>query len=86
MGFPGDSVGKESACNVGDPGSVPGSVRFHGEGHGSPLQYSCRKNPHGQRGLEGHRGCNSTATDTLCISIYIMYFHINNVSVVKSMH
>ena len=54
MGFPGDSVGKESACNVGDLGSVPGSVRFHGEGHGSPLQYSCRKNPHGQRGLEGY--------------------------------
>ena len=38
MGFP--SVGKESACNVGDPGSIPGSERSTGEGIGYPLQYS----------------------------------------------
>ena len=35
------SVGKESACNVGDPGSVPGLGRSTGEGIGYPLQYSC---------------------------------------------
>ena len=40
MGFPGSSVGKESACNAGDPGSVPGSGRSPGEGVGYPLQYS----------------------------------------------
>ena len=34
------SVGKESACNVGDPGSIPGSRRFVAEGIGYPLQYS----------------------------------------------
>ena len=34
------SVGKESACNAGDPGSIPGSGRSTGEGTGSPLQYS----------------------------------------------
>ena len=34
------SVGKESACNVGDPGSVPGLGRSTGEGIGYPLQYS----------------------------------------------
>ena len=34
MGFPGGSVGKESACNVGDPGSIPGSGRSPGEGNG----------------------------------------------------
>ena len=34
------SVGKESACNAGDPGSIPGSGRSAGEGKGYPLQYS----------------------------------------------
>ena len=40
MGFPDSSVGKESACNVGDPGLVPGLGRSAGEGMGYPLQYS----------------------------------------------
>ena len=38
--FPGSSVGKESACNAGDPGSIPGSGSSPGEGMGYPLQYS----------------------------------------------
>ena len=42
--FPGGSVGKESACNVGDLGTIPGSGRSPGEGNDSPLQYSCLKN------------------------------------------
>ena len=37
---PGGSAGKESACNAGDPGSIPGSGRSAGEGIGYPLQYS----------------------------------------------
>ena len=45
MDFPGGSEGKVSACNAADPGSIPGSGRFHGEGNGNPLQYSCLKNP-----------------------------------------
>ena len=40
MGFPGSSAGKESACNAGDPGSIPGLGRSTGEGIGYPLQYS----------------------------------------------
>ena len=40
LGFPGSSAGKESACNAGEPGSIPGSGRPAGEGIGSPLQYS----------------------------------------------
>ena len=40
QGFPSSSVGKESACNAGDPGSIPGSGRSTGEGIGSPLQFS----------------------------------------------
>ena len=43
--FPGGSGGKESACNVGDPGSVPGWGRSSGEGNGYPLHYSCLENP-----------------------------------------
>ena len=39
------SVSKESACNAGDLGSVPGSGRSPGGGHGNPLQYSCLENP-----------------------------------------
>ena len=44
MDFPGGSEGKVSACNAADPGSIPGSGRFHGEGNGNPLQYSCLEN------------------------------------------
>ena len=39
-GFPGSSVGKESACNAGNPSSIPGSGRLSGEGIGYPFQYS----------------------------------------------
>ena len=40
QGFPGNSAGKESACNAGDPSLIPESGRFPGEGTGFPLQYS----------------------------------------------
>ena len=43
-GFPDSSVGKESACNVGDLGSIPGLGRSPVEGKGYPLQYSGREN------------------------------------------
>ena len=43
--FPVGSDGKESACNVGDPGSIPELGRYPGEGNGNPLQYSCLENP-----------------------------------------
>ena len=45
ISFPSGSVGKESACNAGDPGSIPGLGRSPGEGNGNPLQYSCLENP-----------------------------------------
>ena len=44
LGFPGGSDGKASACNAGDPGSIPGLGRSPGEGNGNPLQYSCLEN------------------------------------------
>ena len=45
MGFPCGSAGKESACNAGDLGSIPGLGRSSGEGKGYPLQYSGLENP-----------------------------------------
>ena len=48
-GFPGGSDGKESACNAGDLGSIPGLGRSPGEGKGYPLQYS---------GLENSMDCS----------------------------
>ena len=44
MGFPGSSDDKESSCNAGDPGLIPGSERSPGGGHDNPLQYSCLEN------------------------------------------
>ena len=49
--FPCSSVSKESACNAGDLGSIPGLGSSPGEGNDNPLQYSCLENPHGQRSL-----------------------------------
>ena len=45
LGFPGDSDSKETACSVGNLGSIPGSGRSPGEGNGNPLQCSCLENP-----------------------------------------
>ena len=63
MGFPGGSVGKESAYNAGDP--IPRSGRSPGGGHGNPLQYSCLENPDGQRSVvdyspQGHKELDTT--------------------------
>ena len=62
--FPGGSVGKESTCNTGDPGSIPGLGRFPGEGKGYPLQYS---------GLENSMNCiimESQELDTTTLGNY----------------
>ena len=55
-GFPGSWAGKESTCNAGDPGLIPGLGRG---GPGNPLQHSSLENPHGQRRLVGYSpwGC-----------------------------
>ena len=51
MEIPGGSGGKESACNAGDMGLIPGWERSPREGKGNPLQYSCQENPM-DRGLQ----------------------------------
>ena len=65
----GGSDGKESACNVGDQGSIPGSGRSSGEGNVNPLHYSCLECPvflgesHGQRSLVGNSPLGLTQSD-----------------------
>ena len=78
MGFPGGSDGKESTCNVGDLGSIPGLGRYPGGGHGNPLQFSCLENPQGQRNLAGynpwgHKELN--VTERLSTHIYLNYIN-----------
>ena len=64
QGFPCSSAGEESACNAGDPGSIPGSGRSPREGNGNPLQYSCLENPmdRGARRAKPH-GVESVGND-----------------------
>ena len=64
LGFPGGLAGKESTCNVGDLGLIPGLGRSPGEGHGNPLQYSCLENLHGQRSLVGYSPWGHKELDT----------------------
>ena len=59
FGFPGSSEGKESTCNVGDLGLIPGLGRSPGEGKGYPLQY----NPWGQK--------ESDTTEQLLLSLFM---------------
>ena len=66
-GFPGGSEVKASACNAGDPGSIPGSGRSPREGNGNPLQYSCVLLPgesHGGRSLVGYSLLDRKESDT----------------------
>ena len=63
-GFPGSSDVKESTCNAEDLGSIPGLGRSPGGGHGTPLQYSCLENPHGQRSLVGYSPQGRKESDT----------------------
>ena len=61
--FPGGSDGKESACNVGDLGSIPQLGRSPGGRHGNPLQYSCLENPM-DRGAEQATASGVTKSQT----------------------
>ena len=63
QGFPSGSAVKNLPDNAKDTGSIPGSERSPGEGNGSPLQYSCLENPHGQRSLAGYSPCGCKELD-----------------------
>ena len=63
LGFPCGSDGKESPCNVGDLGSIPELGRSPWGEHDNPFQYSCLKNPHGQRSLVDYSPWGSKESD-----------------------
>ena len=65
----------ERTCNVGDLGLIPGLGRSLGGGQGSPLQYSCLENPHGQRSQAGYRpqGCKESDTTERLSTAQHMY-------------
>ena len=63
LGFPGGSDSRESACNVGNLGSIPGLEKSSGGGHGNLLQYFCLENPHGQRSLVGYSSWGHKESD-----------------------
>ena len=69
MGFPGGSVGKESSCNEGDLGSIPGLGRSPGEENSHPLQYS---------GLENSMDCivHGVANSQTRLSNFHFTFHV----------
>ena len=64
LGFPSGSDGKESACKVGDLGSIPRLGRSPEEGHDNPQQYSYLENLHGQRSLVGYSSWGHKESDT----------------------
>ena len=61
MAFPGGSAGTESACNVGDLGSIPGLGRSPGEGNGNPLQYTCLEIPMNRGDWQGAGAAHGVA-------------------------
>ena len=66
--FSGGSDGKDSACNAGDPGSIPGSGRSPGEENGNPLQYSYLENSVLQSMATVHGVAESGMTEQLILS------------------
>ena len=71
VGDPGGSEVKASACNVGDPDSIPGSGRSPGEGNGNPLQCSCLENP-----MDEEPGRYSPWSCTESDTTELLHFHL----------
>ena len=73
-GFPSGSAGKESTCNVGDLGSIPGLGRSSGEGNGCPLQYSGLENSTDYTVPWGHRVGPDSVTSTFSPNYVNLFF------------
>ena len=73
MEFPGGSDGKESACNFGNLGLIPGLGKSPGGRHDNPFQYSCLENPHGQRSLVNYSpwGCKESGMTERLNTVHI---------------
>ena len=81
-GFPDSSVGKESTCNAGDHGSIPGSERSTGEGIGYPLQYSRLEN---SMDCIVHGVSESNKTEQLSFSLWIRIWGIQRCFLIISL-
>ena len=81
IGFPSGSDGKESACNGGNLGSIPGLGRSPRGGHGNPLKCSCLEKPHGQRSLADYSPWHCKESDMTewlsTASSYIISIHFS---------
>ena len=84
-GFPGGSDDRESACNAGDTGSIPGSGRSPGKGNGNPLRYSCLENPmDGGTSLGyspwGHKESDTTKQlhSLTSLRLFLVIFYLDN--------
>ena len=81
MGFPGGSASKESACNAGDLGSIPGSGRSPGEGNGLPTPVFLPGEFHRQRSLAGCSSWGHKESDkTNALIIMIIIIHLMSCS------
>ena len=78
MGFPGGSDGKESACSVRDPGSVPGLGRSPGVGNGNSFQYSCLENP-----MDRGAWCDNSSDFAELETTRATNTHIGNINLVS---
>ena len=76
-GFPCDSAGKESACNAGDLGSIPGLGRSPGEGKGYPLQCSGPGESHGLYSPWGHEELDTTEQLSHVYSFFFKFLTFN---------
>ena len=78
MGFPGGSDGKESACNVGDVGSIPESERSPGKGNSYPLQYSCLENSMDRRAWQAtvHGVAELDTTEQISFSLSYVFIYL----------
>ena len=79
LGFSGGSDGKESACNAGDQGSIPGSGRSPGKGNSQPTPVFLPGEFHGQRSLAGchlwgHKELDMTNTFTFHMYLYVCVY------------
>ena len=80
LGFHCGSASKESTCNMGDLGLIPGLGRCPGEGKGSPLQYSGLENSMGLFSLWGYKELDMTEQLSLSLSLFILCILFNKLN------
>ena len=84
--FPGGLEGKESICNAGDLGSIPGLGRPPEGGHGNPIQHSCLENPRGQTSPAGYSPWGRKESDTAETLSTQHTVHLISISFVPTVH